>query len=196
MFYGNVFFSLPSIKMSFNKKSLSLSGDIAHRDVFQRKKVQVNKQGDIENYFVHVNAANVVVDTLLERASLDGAGSSRYEVFTKPGTGNLSTSANTATVEVTTGRVTIRSLLFEASGNAAVGGTMGIAGRSTLSTLATSGPATPNAATVTGQTSLSNTTVALENSGALNVSGNGNVNVGTMVCLLRLDLSPLDLALS
>jgi hypothetical protein len=166
--------------MSLSKKNLSLFGDIAHRDVFQRNKLQIIKQGDIENYFVHVNEANVPVDTLIERVSLGGDGAeSMDELFTKPSTGNVGVSANAATIEVATGRVVIRSLLFQASGNGAVGNIINIAGGTKLSTVATSGLATLNSAIVTGQTFLANTNIQLGNSGTLSVSGNGNVNSGT-----------------
>ena len=173
MFFS--FLAIKAIKMSLPPKNLSLFGDIAHRDVFQRQKNQVVKQGDIQNYYVHVNEANVPVDTLIERVSVDGAGS-RYEIYTKPSIGNVVVAANASMLELTTGKTAIRSLLFEATGNAAVGGAMGIAGGTTLSTLATSGPATLNSAMVTGQTFLGNTNIALGDNGALNVSGNGNVN--------------------
>jgi hypothetical protein len=47
----------------------------------KENRLQVIKQGDIENYFVHVNETNDPLDTLIERVSVDGAGS-RYEIFT------------------------------------------------------------------------------------------------------------------
>ena len=158
-------------------KDFSAFGDLTQRDVYHRHKTQVAKQSTVDNYFVHLNEADAAVDTVVERVSLEGS-ESKYEIFTKPTTGNLVVSANAAMVEVTTGRTVIRSLLFESSGNATVGGNLAVTGAASMSTLSTSGLATMNSLSVTGQTILGNTNIALGASGSLNVTGNGTVNFG------------------
>lgn len=158
-------------------KDYSAFGDLTQRDVYHRHKTQVVKQGTVDNYFVHLNEVNAAVDTVVERVSLEGA-ESRYEIFTKPSTGNLVVAANAAMVEVTTRKAVIRSLLFESTGNATVGGNLAVAGAASMSTLSTSGLATMNSLSVTGQTSLGNTHIALGTTGTFNVTGNGIVNFG------------------
>jgi hypothetical protein len=159
-------------------KDYSAFGDLTQRDVYHRHKTQVIKQDNVENYFVHLDEGDVAVDTVVERVSLEGT-ESKYEIFTKPSSGNLVVAANAAMVEVTAGRAVIRSLQFESTGNATVGGNLAVTGAASMSTLSTSGLATMNSLSVTGQTILGNTNIALGDTGTLSVTGNGNVNFGT-----------------
>jgi trimeric autotransporter adhesin len=177
-------------------------GDLTQRDVYLRHKNQSIKEGDVENYFYHLNSDDQAVNTVIEKVSFAG-NSSMYEVFTKPTSGDVNYAAQGSMVEVTTAKTYIRSLEFEAAGNvafgnAAVTGTLGVSGAATLSSdLSVLGNAsvtqslsvTGNAAVtgtlgVTGATTLSSDLSVLGNTSvaqSLSVTGDAAVAGNTAV---------------
>jgi hypothetical protein len=142
-------------------------GDLSQRDVYHRHKNQVIKEGAVENYFYHIDAGDVKVNTVVEKVSLT-EGASKYEVYTKPTSGTLSNTEGASMMEITNAKTIVRSLEFEAAGNISLGN-LAVTGASNLNTLSTSGLATLDAATVTGQTTMSN----------FSATGNGSVT-GTL----------------
>jgi len=150
----------------------------------------VVKEGAVENFFYHLDASDVSVNTVLEKVTYDPSSNlSRYEVFTKP-TGDLNVSADASMLDVSTTKTSVRSVLFEAlntsveelsaSGNAAITGTLDVTGNTSLTNFAASGTGeVAGQLDVVGATSLSTVTTSglatmdsASVTGALDVTGN------------------------
>jgi len=134
-------------------------GDVSQRDLYHRHKNQIVKEGAVENFFYHLDAANTPVNTVLEKVTYDiSTNVSKFEVFTKPTTGNLSHSANASMLDITTDKTSVRSILFEANGvrfgDMLATGTFEVMGNTSLSNMSASGSAgIAGTLSVTGNTS-------------------------------------------
>ncbi len=120
-------------------KNFATYGDLSQRDVYFRNATQVIKDGAVENYFYHLDQSNASVEMAVTKVSYDtNASVSMYELFTKPVDGNVSTAANAAMLEITTGKTYVRSAELIAN-NLGLGGNLEVTGDATLSTLSASG---------------------------------------------------------
>jgi len=171
-------------------RDYSTFGDLSQRDLYHRHKNQIIKEGAVENFFYHLDAANAAVNTVLEKVTFDTSSNvSTYELYTKPTTGNLDLSANASMLEITTAKTSVRSVRFEAndasfgdlaaSGNAAVTGTLEVTGNTSLSNVSASGDAAiTGTLDVTGNTSLSNVSASGDAgiTGTLDVTGDTSLS--------------------
>ena len=160
-------------------RDYSTFGDLTQRDVYHRHHTQVIKEGSVENFFVHLDEADDATNTVLEKVTLDGVtAESTYELFTKPSSGPLSEAANTSMLEITTSKTVVRSLVFQAAGNVALGN-LAVSGASNLNTLSTSGNAgIGGALDVTGETTLTDVSASGNSAvtGTLDVTGATSVS--------------------
>ena len=169
-------------------------GDVSQRDLYHRHKNQIAKEEAVENFFYHLDAANTPVNTVLEKVTYDiSTNVSKFEIFTKPTTGNLSLAANASMLDITTDKTSVRSILFEAngarfgdmlaSGNASVTGTLTVTGNAALGNMSTSGDAAiAGTMSVTGNSSLANVSTSGDAAiaGTMSVTGNSSLaNVST-----------------
>jgi hypothetical protein len=166
-------------------RDYSTFGDLTQRDVYHRHSTQTIKEGAVENFFYHIDSANVAVSTAVEMVSYDASSNvSTYAVYTKPASGNVDLSANASMLQITTEKTSVRSTLFEATGDASFGN-LAVSGDSSLNSLQTTGAASLNSLDVTGATSLSDFTA----SG--NASVGGTLDVTGATSLSTLDTSGL-----
>jgi len=163
-------------------KDYSTFGDLTQRDLYHRHRTQTIKQGAVENSFYHIDAANAVVETVVEKVTFSTSSNvSTYEVYTKPTSGNIDASANASMLQITTAKTSVRSVLFEAnnvnfgnlaaSGNASITGTLGVTGNTSLTNVQASGDADiTGTLDVTGATTLT----------TLGTSGLATMNTATV----------------